>query len=88
VEESGLGPVSDSLKKPGGTLLVFETTHLTMKAESLLKSAGISHRLFPNPRKALRECGLVIKVLKQDLKRAVKTCKKGNVAIKSVLELP
>ena len=65
------GDKVDSFKKTGGILLVFETTHLTMKAESLFKSAGISHKLFPNPRKATNECGLVIKVLKKEDRKSV-----------------
>lgn len=82
------GDEVDSFKKPGGTLLVFETAHLTMKAESLLKSAGILHKLFPNPRKATNECGLVIKILKKDINKAIETCKQFDVTVKSILNLP
>ncbi len=88
MSDSQTGADIDSLKKIGGNLLVFETTHLTMKAESLLKSAGISHKLFPNPRKSTNECGLVIKVLKKDMNKAVETCKQSDVTIKSILNLP
>jgi len=88
VDKSNTGTESDSLKKTGGTLLVFETTHLTMKVENLLRSTGISHKLLPNPRKATNECGLVIKVLAKDLNRAVETCKQADVAVKSILRLP
>lgn len=73
----------ESLKTMEGTFLVFETTHLTMKAESILKDAGIPVRLFPKPRKVISECGLIIKVLKADLDAAKGLLEGRGVKIKS-----
>jgi len=77
----------ESLKTMEGTFLVFETTHLTMKAESVLKEAGIPVRLFPKPRKVISECGLIIKVLDVDLDAAKNLLEGKGVRIKSELHL-
>jgi len=77
----------ESLKTMEGTFLVFETTHLTMKAESVLKEAGIPVRLFPKPRKVISECGLIIKVFNGDLDAAKNLLEGKGVRIKSELHL-
>lgn len=77
----------DSLKKLEGSFLVFETTHLTMKAESVLKEAGIDIRLFPKPRKVISECGLIIKVLDRDIEAAKALLLEKGIEIKSELHL-
>ena len=75
------------LKSGEGTYLVFETTHLTMKAEALLNSEGIPNRLFPKPRKVVSECGLVVKVMEADLERVQALCSDKGVNIKEVLNI-
>ena len=77
----------ESLKTMEGTFLVFETTHLTMKAESILKDAGIPVRLFPKPRKVISECGLIVKVLDRDLGAAKGFLEDRGVKIKSEIYL-
>ena len=70
-----------------GTFLVFETTHLTMKAESTLKESDIPVRLFPKPRKIISECGLIMKVLDSDLGTAKSLLKEKGIEIKAELQL-
>ncbi len=77
----------ESLKTMNGTFLVFETTHLTMKAESILKDSGIPVRLFPKPRKVISECGLIIKVLDGNLDAAKSFLEEKGLKIKSELYL-
>lgn len=77
----------ESLKTMEGTFLVFETTHLTMKAESILKEAGIPVRLFPKPRKVISECGLIIKILAESLDTAKTLLKDQRIEIKAELQL-
>ncbi len=87
---SGRKPPStarEMLREPRGRFLVFETTHLTMKAEKILKEADIPHRLFPKPKSVISECGLVIKVLEEDLERAVEICKGRGVAAKETITI-
>jgi len=78
---------SDALKELKGSFLVFATTHLTMKAEEILKNAGIPLRLFPKPRKVISECGLVIKVLNVDLERAAKACSEKGVEVEEIIRV-
>jgi len=77
----------DILKEPYGTFLVFETTHLTMKAESILKGAGMPMRLFPKPRSVESKCGLVIKVPDGEIERASEICSKEGLEIKEILKI-
>jgi len=77
----------ESLNTMEGTFLLFETTHLTMKAESILKEAGIPLRLFPKPRKVISECGLIIKVLDGNLDAAKNLLKQKGLRIKSEIYL-
>lgn len=51
-------------------LVVFPTTHLTLKAEKVLKGAGISHRTILKPRKISSDCGLAIQLRPGDMGRA------------------
>ena len=77
-----------SLKEFRGTFLLFETTHLTMKAETVLKSAGIPFRLFPKPKGVISECGIIVKIADDDLKRATSACEEAGLNIKEVLSIP
>lgn len=68
-------------------MLLFETTHLTMKAEDLFKQNNIPNMLFPKPKKAISECGLVVKLFESDLERAKKLCKNKGIEIKEVIRI-
>ncbi|UCF31446.1 MAG: DUF3343 domain-containing protein [bacterium] len=56
--------------KTGELLVVFPTTHLTLKAEQVLRGAGIAHRTILKPRKVSSDCGLAIRLQWEDLDRA------------------
>ena len=75
----------EELKKRTGSFLVFETTHLTMKAEALFNDNNIPNRLFPKPRKIISECGLIVKVL--HLEKAKEICNNKDLQIKEVIRL-
>ena len=77
----------DKLKVEAGPFLLFETTHLTMKAEALFKNNNIPNMLFPKPKKAISECGLVIKLLEADLETAKELCKNKAIHIKEVIRI-
>lgn len=81
------GVSASLLKDPKGTFLVFETTHLTMKAEKILKAEGIPFRLFPKPRSVISECGIIVKVLEEDLARASQVCKGEGLTMKDILSI-
>lgn len=77
----------EALKKRTGSFLVFETTHLTMKAEAIFNNNNIPNRLFPKPKKIISECGLVVKVLEPDIERARELCRNKGLVIKEVIEV-
>lgn len=85
--KEGAGEEKRRLMAPVGTFVVFETTHLTMKAEKILKKEGIPFRLFPKPRTVVSECGLIVRLLEDDLERATQICEDEGLKIKEVLFL-
>ncbi len=46
----------------GDYLAVFNSAHRVMKAESILKSRGLSILLIPAPRQLLTDCGLALRI--------------------------
>lgn len=45
----------------GDYLAVFNSAHRVMKAESMLKSRGLSILLIPAPRQLMTDCGLALR---------------------------
>lgn len=70
-----------------GKFFVFETTHLTLHAEKLLKKSGIGNRLFPKPRSVISECGLIIKILDSDIERAEEIFKQAGLQISEIINI-
>jgi len=68
-------------------MLLFETTHLTMKAEDLFRKNNIPNMLFPKPKKAISECGLVVKLFESDLEAARELCEDNGIEIKEVIRI-
>ncbi|MDT8317374.1 MAG: DUF3343 domain-containing protein [bacterium] len=77
----------DELKSGKEPMLLFETTHLTMKAEDLFRKNNIPNMLFPKPKKAVSECGLVVKLFESDLERARELCINSGIEIKEVIRI-
>ncbi len=77
----------DKLKTSKGPFLLFETTHLTMKAEAIFKKNNIPNMLFPKPKKAVSECGLVVKLFESDLETARELCENNGIQIKEVIRI-
>lgn len=46
----------------GDYLAVFNSAHRVMKAESILKSRGLSILLIPAPRQLMTDCGLALRI--------------------------
>jgi len=59
-------------------ILIFEGTHQVMKAEKILKGAGIVMRLIPVPRSLTSDCGLAIRVDDSERMRVIQTLKFGR----------
>lgn len=50
-------------------VVLFETVSYVMKAEKLLKEAGVPHKIIPVPRNISSDCGVCIRFLPQDKER-------------------
>lgn len=46
-------------------ILLFQSVHYVLKAESLLRSAGISLEIIPTPRDISSDCGMSIRMAKE-----------------------
>lgn len=44
-------------------IITFESVHYVIKAEKILKKAGINLRLIPPPREISSDCGMAIEIL-------------------------
>ena len=56
-------------EKQKNMVIVFPTTHLTLKAESILEKGQVDHRTVMKPRKISSDCGLAIRIGYNDLDR-------------------
>ena len=61
----------------GDLVIVFPTTHLTLKAETVLEQTGVKHRTVMKPRKISSDCGLAIRIDADDLQR-IRELLEGN----------
>ena len=50
-------------------VVVFPTTHLTLKAEKVFEREHIAHRTVMKPRKISSDCGLAIRIDEKDVER-------------------
>jgi hypothetical protein len=60
----------------GDYLAVFNSAHRVMKAESILKSRGLSILLIPAPRQLMADCGLALRIgseIKDEVMRVLTT---------------
>lgn len=67
-------------------ILVHATSH-ALRAEKLIKQAGISCKLVPVPRHFSSDCGVCVRLKHTDCKRAVTILKEANVEIDSIYNL-
>jgi len=64
--ERGGSSVGDGVKY----VMAFSTTHKALKAEGVLKNAGVGFRLFTAPKALSEYCSLLISVSPEDLETA------------------
>ena len=50
-------------------MVVFPTTHLTLKAEKALDKEGLSYRTVLKPRKISSDCGLALRIDEADVQK-------------------
>jgi hypothetical protein len=65
-------------------ILAFGSAHKALKAESILKKAGIKFRLLPAPKVLVPYCDLVISVLEADYNEAREALDASGQTLKAV----
>jgi hypothetical protein len=69
-------------------VVLFPTSAHVMRAEKLLKDAGLSCRLIPVPRHLSSDCGICLVVLRSEAGSACALLEAKRVAYDTVSELP
>jgi len=64
-------------------IVVHATSH-ALRAEKLLKNAGIACRLIPVPRHISSDCGVCLRLKHQDSENAVSTLKNAAIEIDTI----
>ncbi|MBP2018822.1 hypothetical protein J2Z79_002237 [Symbiobacterium terraclitae] len=64
--------------------LLFHSTHETLKAESLLRDAGLSCRVVQKPAAIRVDCGLAVRALPEDRDRALETLDRSGIRPRGV----
>ncbi|MBI5374377.1 MAG: DUF3343 domain-containing protein [Candidatus Schekmanbacteria bacterium] len=66
-------------------VLVFSTTHMTLKAEEILKNRKIPNMVIPKPESAKSKCGMALRIYEEDLTRVKDLLRKENIKTFTVL---
>ncbi len=69
-------------------VILFPTSAHVMRAEKLLKDAGLSCRLIPVPRQLSSDCGICLIVLQEEAETACALLKDRRVDFDTVAAIP
>lgn len=69
-----------------GVILVYSTSH-ALKAERILKTRGIPHKLIPVPRHISSDCGSCLRVRATDLQEIRQLLEAEDVGVAGVQQL-
>lgn len=75
------------MKETKGAVILLHATSHALRAEKLIKKAGISCKLIPVPRQFSSDCGVCLRLKQLDIEEAMNTLKERNIEIDNVHEL-
>ena len=75
------------MKETKNTVILLHATSHALRAEKIIRRAGISCRLIPVPRHLSSDCGVCLRLKQLDIEKAVNTLKEANIEIDNVHEL-
>ena len=75
------------MKETTDAVILLHATSHALRAEKLIRRAGISCKLIPVPRQFSSDCGVCLRLKQLDIEKAVNTLKKANIEIDNVHEL-
>ena len=67
-------------------VFLFPSVSYTLKAEKILKAAGIAHKLIPVPRHISSDCGVCLRIMEEQQDR-VATALRNNVSWENIAPL-
>lgn len=65
-------------------IVLFATVHQTLKMESRLEKEGIPYRTIAKPRSISEECGVVLRISREDIGRVQSAASREECTIKGV----
>lgn len=71
---------SKSPEPPGAVILVYATSH-ALKGERALQAAGIGSKLIPVPRHLSSDCGVCLRIAREDRAAALATLAADGVEV-------
>lgn len=60
-------------------LVLFESVHHALRAEKILKNAGIPHKLIPVPKHISSDCGICVRFMQTQRQQLEQTLRENNV---------
>lgn len=75
------------MKETKGAVILLHATSHALRAEKLIKKAGISCKLIPVPRQFSSDCGVCLRLKQLDIEEAMNTLKERSIEIDNVHEL-
>lgn len=66
------------------SVILMPSTSHALKAERVLDKAGVASKLIPVPRQLSSDCGVCVRVERDDTKRACKVLQSAHVEIEGV----
>ena len=75
------------MKETKDAVILLHATSHALRAEKIIRKAGISCKLIPVPRQFSSDCGVCLRLKQQDIEKAVNTLKEANIEIDNVHEL-
>lgn len=67
-------------------ILVHSTSH-AMRVEKLLQAQGLACKMIPVPRQISSDCGVCVRILREDIETARKAIQAGSVEIETIQEI-
>ncbi len=68
-------------------VIVFESTHFAIAAESRLKEKSFNIEIIPTPREITASCGLSIKFPSEQITTVQREMEEGKIGIKGIFEV-
>ncbi len=72
------------MKEGDYTVLLVYSTSYALRAEKLLDQAGIQSKLIPVPRELSSDCGVCVRVAREERRAAVEVLKRAGVETEGV----